>query len=165
MPPVTQTHTIWLALSVAALMACSDDKDADETSADATTDVATVPTGPVACNANDECPKGQYCKLGFPVEAKGDSAVKVGICAKMVATGVIDADPPNPGGGGTGGAICNGNFTLGQTQNWGPALLGQACSPKNLPKNCADGTWINFPAKNKCYCIAKCETLGKKPDD
>lgn len=57
-----------------------------------------------------------------------------------------------------GGEACYGDWTLGSVPFSGDPTLGQACDG-SPPKNCADGTYINF-ATGECVCIAMCSSLG-----
>ena len=62
--------------------------------------------------------------------------------------------------GDTNGQTCEGDWTLGSVPFSGDPMLGQACDGV-VPKNCADGTFINFASTGECICIAECSSLGK----
>lgn len=59
----------------------------------------------------------------------------------------------------TSGQTCEGDWTLGSVPFSGDPMLGQACDGV-VPKNCADGTFINFASTGECICIAECSSLG-----
>lgn len=61
--------------------------------------------------------------------------------------------------GDTNGQTCEGDWTLGSVPFSGDPMLGQACDGV-VPKNCADGTFINFASTGECICIAECSSLG-----
>ena len=63
-------------------------------------------------------------------------------------------------GGDTQGQSCEGDWTLGSVPFSGDPTLGQACDGE-VPKNCADGTFIKFGGTGECVCIAECSSLGK----
>jgi hypothetical protein len=119
------------------------------------------PAALVPCTTGNDCESGQYCKIGAFKPGKADGHLYAGICAKKLEHQRVVGDPPNPSGSGGGGKICKGDFTLGFSNIHGDPKLGQPCWPREKPENCADGTWIHFPSAYKCYCIAKCATLGK----
>jgi hypothetical protein len=60
----------------------------------------------------------------------------------------------------TNGQACEGDWTLGSVPFSGDPTLGQACDDPNVPKNCADGTYIKFGGTGECICIAQCSSLG-----
>ncbi|WAS90753.1 hypothetical protein [Nannocystis punicea] len=61
----------------------------------------------------------------------------------------------------TGGETCYGEFSLGSVPFSGDPSLGQACDDPDVPKNCADGTFIKF-GTGECICIAECSSGEKQ---
>ncbi|MFY0533638.1 hypothetical protein [Nannocystis pusilla] len=61
----------------------------------------------------------------------------------------------------TGGEACYGDFSLGSVPFSGDPTLGQACDDPDVPKNCADGTYIKF-GTGECICIAACSSGNKQ---
>ncbi|MCY0991153.1 hypothetical protein OV203_28670 [Nannocystis sp. ILAH1] len=62
----------------------------------------------------------------------------------------------------TGGEACYGDFSLGSVPFSGDPSLGQACDDPDVPKNCADGTYIKFADTGECICIAACSSGDKQ---
>jgi hypothetical protein len=84
---------------------------------------------------------------------EGGSSPTEGGSATAPATATNDTSDTN-------GPACEGDWTLGSVPFSGDPTLGQACDNPNVPKNCADGTFIKFAGTGECICIAECSSLG-----
>lgn len=148
--------------------ACQCDKDCDQYN-DCCADLAKVcGVGPVctpactgkACGADGcggicgTCSAGNVCSATDQCVSNGPICGN-GTCESGETTSNCPADCK------TG---CFGDFSLGSGfyKSQDTSQLGQLCDNKSLPKNCPDGSWINFSDDGTCLCTLSCAAIGVK---
>jgi hypothetical protein len=152
--------TFRTSLFAAALFACTAcSKDDEGTSTEDGTDTDAATTAPTSGDPSGGPSGGP---TGDP--SGGPSGDPSGGPTGDPSGGPTGDPSGDPSGDPTGEA-CVGDWSLGSVPFSGEPTLGQACDDPNVPKNCADGTFIIFNDTSECICIALCSSLGVGPGD